>query len=131
MMTCNSNVARDSSALRCLWQRLTMAVALTMLLFGFHSTASAEPLTVNWYHKQRYLQPVVNAFTEQTGIEVIVTNAYDEFNTDVIFVSDYKSLSFASWTAASSQRCRRSFRRSGATRTAIGSAPYFAPARRS
>lgn len=95
MMTCNSNVARDSSALRCLWRRLTMAIALTMLLFGFHSTASAEPLTVNWYHKQRYLQPVVNAFTEQTGIEVIVTNAYDEFNTDVIFVSDYKSLTEA------------------------------------
>ena len=52
----------------------------------------AEPLTVNWYHKQSYLQPVVNAFVARTGIDVEVTSDYDTFSTDVIFVSDYKGL---------------------------------------
>ena len=68
------------------------AMAIGIVMLASSTVASAQQLTVNWYHKQRYLQPVINAFTAETGIEVIVTNDYDRFNTDVIFVSDYKSL---------------------------------------
>jgi iron(III) transport system substrate-binding protein len=57
--------------------------------------AATPPLTVNWYHEARYLQPVIDAFTKQTGIAVRVTDAYDKFDTDVILVSDYKTLTEA------------------------------------
>ncbi|MBN8842209.1 MAG: extracellular solute-binding protein [Sphingomonadales bacterium] len=79
------------------WARRQYAGRLASIVIGLamlacSSMASAQQLTVNWYHKQRYLQPVIDAFTAETGIEVIVTNDYDRLNTDVIFVSDYKSL---------------------------------------
>jgi iron(III) transport system substrate-binding protein len=57
--------------------------------------AGPAPLTVNWYHEAQYLQPVIDEFTRDTGIAVQVTNAYDTFDTDVILVSDYKSLTEA------------------------------------
>lgn len=57
--------------------------------------AAATPLTVNWYHEARYLQPVIDAFTKETGIAVRVTDAYDKFDTDVILISDYKTLTEA------------------------------------
>jgi iron(III) transport system substrate-binding protein len=55
-------------------------------------SASTEPLSVNWYHDQPFLQPVIDAFTAETGIPVKVTSDYDTFNTDVMLVSDYKGL---------------------------------------
>lgn len=51
-----------------------------------------DPLTVNWHHTQRYLQPVVNAFMDETGIAVEITNDWYTFSTDVLFVADYKQL---------------------------------------
>lgn len=57
--------------------------------------ATATPLTVNWYHEAQYLQPVIDAFTKETGIAVRVTDAYDKFDTDVILISDYKTLTEA------------------------------------
>ncbi|WP_293858594.1 extracellular solute-binding protein [Steroidobacter sp.] len=59
------------------------------------AASTQAPLTVNWYHKAEYLQPVITAFTKQTGIPVKVTDAYDTFDTDVILVSDYKGLTEA------------------------------------
>jgi iron(III) transport system substrate-binding protein len=72
--------------------------ALFLCAWGTMSMASAadrEPLTVNWYHKATFLQPVIDAFTADSGIAVKVTDSYDKFDTDVILVSDYKSLTEA------------------------------------
>lgn len=57
--------------------------------------AEREPLTINWYHKATFLQPVIDAFSKDSGIPVKVTDAYDKFDTDVILVSDYKTLTEA------------------------------------
>ena len=64
-------------------------------LAAFAAPRAGEPLTVNWYHKAQYLQPVIDAFIAQSGIAVTVTDSYDKFDTDVILVSDYKSLTEA------------------------------------
>lgn len=61
-------------------------------------TAQAEgdedtkPLTINWYHKQKYFQPIIDAFTAETGIPVEVTSDYETFTTDVLMVADFKVL---------------------------------------
>ncbi len=64
------------------------------MLAPSHAAAEteAEPLTINWYHGAEYFQPVIDAFVEETGIAVRVTDDYDVFTTDVIMVSDYKGL---------------------------------------
>lgn len=74
--------------------RGSKAVAGVAAFFAMSAASvfAAEPLTVNWYHKEQYLQPVIDAFIEETGIEVEVTSDYDTFTTDVMFVSDYKGL---------------------------------------
>ncbi|MFC4312461.1 extracellular solute-binding protein [Steroidobacter flavus] len=59
------------------------------------SAAEKEPLTVNWYHSAQFLQPVIDEFSKESGIAVKVTDSYDKFDTDVILVSDYKSLTEA------------------------------------
>lgn len=59
------------------------------------ATSKSEPLTVNWYHDPKFLQPVIDAFTAQSGVQVKVTDSYDTFDTDVILVSDYKALTEA------------------------------------
>lgn len=71
--------------------------ALFALLATLPAAAAtkSEPLTVNWYHDAKFLQPVIDAFTAQSGIKVKVTDSYDTFDTDVILVSDYKSLTEA------------------------------------
>ncbi|MEM8987428.1 MAG: extracellular solute-binding protein [Pseudomonadota bacterium] len=68
--------------------------AVSFLLQPAHADLSGpgEPLTVNWYHGAENLQPVVDAYTEETGETVVVTNDYDTFTTDVLLVSDYKGL---------------------------------------
>lgn len=69
-------------------------LALPLLGYAAEPTtdADAEPLTINWYHGAEYFQPVIDAFVEESGIPVRVTDDYDTFTTDVIMVSDYKSL---------------------------------------
>lgn|GEM_PF-1892824 len=75
-------------------------IFLTALTIGALTTAArvavaepeGEPLTINWYHGAEYFQPVIDAFVEETGIAVRVTDDYDTFTTDVIMVSDYKGL---------------------------------------
>jgi iron(III) transport system substrate-binding protein len=69
-----------------------LAAALALLCGAQAVAASTEPLSINWYHDQPFLQPVIDAFTAETGIPVKVTSDYDTFDTDVIFVSDYKGL---------------------------------------
>jgi iron(III) transport system substrate-binding protein len=70
-----------------------------VMLHAFPAPASAElskagePLTVNWYHGAEALQPVIDDYMAETGRKVIVNNDYDTFTTDVMLVSDYKSLS--------------------------------------
>ncbi|MBL8270275.1 extracellular solute-binding protein [Steroidobacter sp.] len=75
-----------------------ISVALVAACVGtapFANAADKEPLTVNWYHKAQFLQPVIDQFSKDSGIAVKVTDAYDNFDTDVILVSDYKSLTEA------------------------------------
>jgi iron(III) transport system substrate-binding protein len=84
-MKCSATVSMRSLLLfLCAWSAISVARA-----------ADREPLTVNWYHKATFLQPVIDAFTADSGIAVKVTDAYDKFDTDVILVSDYKSLTEA------------------------------------
>ncbi|MBL8269051.1 extracellular solute-binding protein [Steroidobacter sp.] len=74
------------------------ASAVLLLMFVTLPAVAAQksaPLTVNWYHGAAFLRPVIDAFTAQSGIEVSVIDAYDTFDTDVILVSDYKSLTEA------------------------------------
>ena len=88
----------QANILGVLVRRAKSAVMVT-LLAGLMSPALAQtgqpagPLTVNWYHGAAYLQPVIDAFTKDTGIAVDISSAYDRFDTDVVLVSDYKSLS--------------------------------------
>jgi iron(III) transport system substrate-binding protein len=51
-----------------------------------------EPITINWYHWVDALKPVIDAYMQDTGRKVKVTNDYDTFTTDVVMVSDYKGL---------------------------------------
>ncbi len=78
-------------------QSLKRLCAAGIALLGCSAALAAitEPLSINWYHDQPFLQPVIDAFTAETGIPVKVTSDYDTFNTDVIFVSDYKGLTEA------------------------------------
>ena len=77
-------------------QRIPAVLAGTLLPFlalaVFADDKAVEPLTINWYHGAEYFQPVIDAFIEESGIEVVVTDDYDTFTTDVIMVSDYKGL---------------------------------------
>lgn len=79
------------------FQSLKLMCAAGFALFGSAAAiaTTTEPLSINWYHDQPFLQPVIDAFTAETGIPVKVTSDYDTFNTDVIFVSDYKGLTEA------------------------------------
>jgi len=84
-----SNLGKGASIVR----NVSSIFCFTYLITLFSTIAhSSETISVNWYHQQQYLQPVIDAFTAETGIPVKVTNDYDKFNTDVIFVSDYKGL---------------------------------------
>lgn len=77
------------------WFVAIAALATTLVPVSWAETEEVEEekiLTVNWYHWGEYLQPVLDVFTEKTGIPVIVTDDYDNFNTDVVLVADYKSL---------------------------------------
>lgn len=56
---------------------------------------SDSPLTVNWYHGAVSLRPVIQAYIEETGQQVLVTEDYDTFTTDVILVSDFQNLTVA------------------------------------
>lgn len=57
--------------------------------------ADDGPLTINWYHGAVSLRPVVQAYVEETGRQVVVTEDYDTFTTDVILVSDFQNLTVA------------------------------------
>jgi iron(III) transport system substrate-binding protein len=74
---------------------LVYLVCTVSLLVIPRAHANEEPLSINWYHEAEYLQPVIAAFTKETGIPVKVTSDYDTFDTDVIMVSDYKGLTEA------------------------------------
>lgn len=56
---------------------------------------ASDILSINWYHGGDKFQPVIDAFTDKTGIPVEVTSDYDGFNTDVIMIGDYKTLTEA------------------------------------
>lgn len=77
------------------WMRVAAAAICAWATAPALAAEKQEPLTVNWYHQAAFLQPVITEFTKQTGIAVKVTDSYDKFDTDVILVSDYKSLTEA------------------------------------
>jgi iron(III) transport system substrate-binding protein len=83
-----------SAVSRSLLRRALLGVVMSLGCIGSASSATPAqpPLTVNWYHQAVYLRPVIDAFTKQSGIPVVVTDAYDKFDTDVILVSDFKGL---------------------------------------
>lgn len=70
-------------------------IALCAWTASTNAAEQREPLTVNWYHGATFLQPVITAFTKESGIRVKGTDSYDKFDTDVILMSDYKSLTEA------------------------------------
>ena len=72
-------------------------VGVAGLACAYTSVQAAEdkktdPISINWYHDQEYFQPIIDAFTEETGIPVKVTSSYDGFDTDVVMVGDFKGL---------------------------------------
>lgn len=67
-------------------------VAVPAAAIADDAAPAKGPISINWYHDQEYFQPVIDAFTAETGIPVRVTSDYDIFTTDVITVSDYKGL---------------------------------------
>ncbi|MEM9257085.1 MAG: extracellular solute-binding protein [Pseudomonadota bacterium] len=83
-----------------LWAIALIAVlVIVALLFNRESIirAQGQPpigdrLSVNWYHGAENLQPVIDVFTEQTGISVEVIDSYDLYNSDVVLISDFGTL---------------------------------------
>ena len=55
-------------------QSLKRLCAAGIALLGCSAALAAitEPLSINWYHDQPFLQPVIDAFTAETGITVNV-----------------------------------------------------------
>ncbi|MEM6583900.1 MAG: ABC transporter substrate-binding protein, partial [Pseudomonadota bacterium] len=81
--------------MKCHSGKTRIVIALLLIMACLQEPVLAEepePLTINWYHGAEYFQPVIDAFIAETGIEVVVTDDYDTFTTDVIMVSDYKGL---------------------------------------
>lgn len=62
---------------------------------GAQLTKPGEPVTVNWYHGSNALRPVIAEYMRETGKQVVVTDDYDSFTTDVVMVSDFKGLTEA------------------------------------
>lgn len=76
--------------------RHALFIIFSALAFTFTTQAAEDedtsPLTINWYHDQDYFQPIIDAFTAETGIPVEMTSDYDTFTTDVLLVADFKIL---------------------------------------
>ena len=53
---------------------------------------AGDRLSINWSAGRDSLQPVIDVFTEVSGIDVEVTEAHDIYNTDVILISDVGTL---------------------------------------
>lgn len=71
---------------------LTSILSLTFSSPSHSANLPDQPtgarLSVNWYHGREFFEPIVDAFTRRTGIEVDLVDAYSTYNTDVVFIPD-------------------------------------------